>query len=125
SLFSLTFSPDGTVLAAPSGDRTVKIWDVEGFSERDPLVAHTDGVFAAAFLPGNALVTASDDHTARVWDLSEGTVQKVVARPGGYLSSLAVSPDGRALAVAAWDHTIRLHDAADGREVRVLTGGDG
>jgi len=53
------------------------------------------------------LVTASDDKTARVWELSSGRLLQTLRPPlgpgnEGKLYSVALSPDGETVAVAGW-----------------------
>jgi WD40 repeat protein len=69
SVSSLGFSPDGETVASGAGDQAVKLWDVKTGRERATLKGHTDRVMAAAFSPsdGKTLVTASLDHTVRLW----------------------------------------------------------
>ncbi len=56
---------------------------------------------------GTVLVTASEDKTARVWDLATGELKKVLRVPldqaeDGMLFAVAVSPDGRTAALGGW-----------------------
>ncbi len=84
----------------------------------------------AAYPAGRWLVSASDDKTARVWDLAKGRLVSVLRFPigagnEGKLNSVAVSPDGRLVAVGGWtgyewdkSNSIYLFDRASGRLVR-------
>ena len=77
------------------------------------------------------LVTASDDKTARVWNLATGellTVLRPPLGPGneGKLFAVAIAPDGATVATAGWsaepDHDIYLFDRASGRLQRRIPG---
>lgn len=53
------------------------------------------------------LATASTDKTAKIWDLSKGTLLRTIRVPiaaghEGKVNAVALSPDGRTLAVAGW-----------------------
>lgn len=77
------------------------------------------------------LVTASEDKTARVWNLATGellTVLRPPLGPGneGKVYAVAIAPDGATVATAGWsrvhDNDIYLFDRASGRLQRRITG---
>lgn len=80
------------------------------------------------------LVSASDDKTARVWDLATGKLLQTLRPPlgegnEGKLYAVAIAPDGGTIALAGWtgyewDGTISLYlfDHASGKLTRRLPG---
>jgi dipeptidyl aminopeptidase/acylaminoacyl peptidase len=69
---SPAFSPDGSRLVTTSvgDDHSAIVWDVASGRLVAALKGHTAVVNSAAFSPdGNRVVTASDDKTAKIWDL--------------------------------------------------------
>jgi len=82
-------------------------------------------VRSVAFSPdGNTLVTAGDDRTARLWDLTDRTAPRPLGQPltghTGPVRSVAFSPDGNALVTAGSDGTARLWDLTDRTAPRPL-----
>jgi conflict system STAND superfamily ATPase/WD40 domain-containing protein len=78
---------------------------------------HTGSVYAAVFSPdGRKLVTASFDHTARLWDVTDTHHPSALATIAGHAGAVvpvAFSPDGHTLATASGDRTARLWDITD------------
>jgi len=89
---------------------------------------------------GRWLVTASDDKTARVWDLSNGQLLNTLRLPiglgnEGRLYAVAISPDGETVALGGWTQfnngagtpavdgmDIFLYNRATGQLLRRLSG---
>ena len=68
-VLGVAFSPDGTLLATASHDKTARLWDPATGEHLRTLTGHTDPVLGVAFSPdGTLLATASHDKTARLWD---------------------------------------------------------
>lgn len=66
-------SPDVQQLATASSDRTVKLWNLDGFGLDRTLAGHSRWVWDCVFSVDAAyLVSASSDATAKLWDLSTG-----------------------------------------------------
>ena len=87
------------------------------------LVGHTGGVHTCAVSPdGRRIVSASGDHTLKLWDAQTGAELATLA---GHLKSVwacAVSPDGRRVVSTSEDHTLRLWDAQTGTATATLAG---
>ena len=110
---AVEFSPDGSRLVVPALDGTIHLVPVEGSGPVRVLRGHTDLVWTARFSPdGRRVVSASDDRTARIWDLASGT-STVLSHPERVLGA-DFSPDGRRVATAGQDGVLRIWDADGG-----------
>jgi WD40 repeat protein/serine/threonine protein kinase len=73
---------------------------------------------------GDQLLTASDDGTARSWDLANGR-QLLVLRHGGEVYDARFSPDGSLIVTASQDKTARIWDSRTGACLREIKQRDG
>ena len=123
SIFGINVSPDGNRIATASGDKTVKLWSLNGEEIRE-LKGHGDWVYDVTFSPnGEAIATASKDKTAKLWSL-DGTVLATFLGHTAPVYAVRISPDGQQIATASFDGTVRLWDRT-GQERAILNGHQG
>src|SRR6185295_8910970 len=98
----VAFSSDGQLAAA--GFEEVRLWDAHGRPRR---LATEGGVTGVAFSPdAHRLAAASDDGTARWWELPAGAVH-ALAHKGDGSRDLRFSSDGTRL-LATRGETVRV-----------------
>jgi WD40 repeat protein/DNA-binding winged helix-turn-helix (wHTH) protein len=84
---------------------------------------HDAGVESAMFSPdGQWVLTASDDHTARVWSSKDGRLLATLLGHTDKIIYAEFSPDAQRIVTASLDHTARVWNAADGRPLVTLQG---
>ena len=125
-MHSVTFSGDGTKLAAAGGDGSILIFDVNT-GDKEEIKAHSDKVFSVAFHPdGNLLASAGADKNVKVWDLArERPLFEKSGRAGNFAGlayALAFSHDGKRLAYGSDEQTIRVCTVPSGQRVFDLPG---
>ena len=76
-------------------------------------------------LDGVRIVTASDDGTARVWDVSSGAELRIFAGHKTWVYDATFSRDGARILTASDDRTARVWDVASGAELLRLSGHEG
>jgi WD40 repeat protein len=90
---------------------------------RAAMRGHTNAVSNAAFSPdGTLVVTASEDHTARIWQANTGQSLAQLDRHKAGVTKTVFSPDGQLVVTASADGTARLWKAATGESVVELRG---
>ncbi|MHC5722455.1 MAG: WD40 repeat domain-containing protein, partial [Nostoc sp.] len=76
---------------------------------------------SASFSPdGKRIVTASQDGTARVWDISGKQLAELQGHTGSVISA-SFSPDGKRIVTASIDKTARVWDIS-GKQLAELKG---
>ena len=110
----VTFSPDGTLVGAASGEGTARVWETSTGTETAIMIGHQNQLSSVDFNPsGTALVSASSDGTARVWGASGGRAGRILAVLAGHRAPVVAAvfaPDGRSVLTAGEDGTARVWD---------------
>jgi WD40 repeat protein len=87
------------------------------------LEGHTNAVFGVAITPdGRLAVSASHDHTLKVWDLATGQEVHTLQGHTDEVHGVAVTPDGRIVVSTSYDRTLKVWDLATGHAVHTLRG---
>jgi WD40 repeat protein len=132
---SVSFSPDGKMVAASSYRGMLQIWDTETKELNQTIIFPGSGnqlMMTVAYSPDSQyLASATFDGQVGVWRVSDGKLQYIydgsslnerIGNGEAYYDNLAWSPDGQILAFAASDGTVLLINASDGKLLKRLEG---
>ena len=76
---ALCFSPDSSVLASGSEDKTIRLWDPNAGHLKTIFAGHSGKVHGLAFIgSGTILFSASKDKTVMEWDMIRGEHRKTL-----------------------------------------------
>ena len=77
--------------------------------------SHTDNVQGVAWSPdGKRIASASEDHTAQVWNAVDGSNPFTYKSHTDYVRDVVWSPDGKRIASASFDGTVQVWNSVDG-----------
>jgi len=120
----LTWSPDGTTIAVGGELQDLYLFATAATTPAEPRIlrGHSDPIYMVDWsADGRRILSASDDGTAKVWDLVTGGVQTLRGHEDDVYGA-AFSPDESLVATASLDGTARVWPVG-ATGVRVL-GGD-
>jgi WD40 repeat protein len=119
---SVSFTPDGSLLAGGSTDGTVSIWQVSDGSLVNTLKNHTREITSVFFSSdGQVLFSASQDGNVRMINVSDGKSNQTFA--GQFIVDATISTDGKTL--VTYDsslYKLTLWDVQSGKKSNTIDG---
>ncbi len=95
----------------------------KAFPEPLGIFKHEGSVEVVRYSPdGRRILSASYDHTARVWNAEDGRLLATLQGHTDNIEDASFSPDGKYIVTASYDKTARIWNSADGRLLTVLKG---
>jgi platelet-activating factor acetylhydrolase IB subunit alpha len=137
---AVTFTPRGTHLASCSTDLSIKLWDFTTFSCLRTLRGHDHTISSVKFLPSfdvvsqtnstsgfsaalagaQHLLSASRDHTVKLWDAETGFCDHTFFEHNDWVRCLAVRQcDGALWASAGNDQVIHVYGSSKNHVVEL------
>ncbi|KAK7320022.1 hypothetical protein RJT34_04751 [Clitoria ternatea] len=101
------------VLAAAGRDVVANIWDIRASRQMQRLSGHTQWIRSIRMV-GDTVITGSDDWTARIWSVSRGTCDAVLACHAGPISCVEYSSLDRGIITGSTDGLLRFWENDDG-----------
>ena len=114
---TVSFSPDGSLVASGGDDNTVRIRDVTT-GEGAVLGEHDRPVRSVAFSPDGTLLASGADLAVNLWALETRERLATLQGEGRDVRTVAFAPDGTRLAAGTKDGRIGLWDVSEWRQPR-------
>jgi WD40 repeat protein len=133
-IWSVDFSPDGTLLATAASDGNVYVWDLRSARKaRDIPVQEGGIVYCVRFAPGGTLLTSSGSDVNRkscapkisLWNVADGRLIRTFDKPVHTCHSLRLIDRGRkVIAGGQWGGggDISIWDMDTGKRLRTFDG---
>ncbi|XP_024991389.1 DENN domain and WD repeat-containing protein SCD1 isoform X3 [Cynara cardunculus var. scolymus] len=101
------------VLAAAGRDAVANIWDIRSGRQMHKLLGHSKWIRSIRMV-GDTVITGSDDWTARMWSISRGTCDAVLACHAGPVLCVEYSKSDRGVITGSSDGLVRFWENEDG-----------
>jgi RNA polymerase sigma factor (sigma-70 family) len=114
-LYSVVFSPDGSILATGGFAGGIQLWDTATGNCRATVKLGNSAVRSLAFAPDGKVLALCEERTGtRLWDVALGR-ESFLANSSSSATAPVFSPDERLMAVNSLDGEVVLWDRATGQ----------
>lgn len=101
------------ILAAGGRDAIGNVWDIRAGRQMHKLLGHTKWIRSIRMV-GDTVLTGSDDWTARMWSVSRGTCDAVLACHAGPVQCVEYSATDKGIVTGSTDGLLRFWENEDG-----------
>jgi WD40 repeat protein len=123
ALYSIAFSPDGTLLLAGDMHGAINVWQIANDQLLLNWQAHAGCVMRVVWHPnGQIFASGGGDPVIRIWDSQTKQCLQILTGHREFVFSLAWSPDGQWFASSSADRTIKLWNSQTGECLKTLEG---
>jgi WD40 repeat protein len=130
-LFFAGFSPDGKHILTAGKDRQARLYRYDAnekvWSWQSVFRGHAEGIYSAAFAPGNRVATASGDRTVRLWVTAkdQALLDARIIQEETSFASIGWSSDGTRVVAAGGDNAGWVWESETGKRLQKLAGHTG
>jgi WD40 repeat protein len=123
------WSPDGTRIARPFDDGSIRVWDVASReeicrSQRTTNSSHTAITYLAWSPRGDRILTGAEDGGVEIWDPTSGQLLIATRGHDDFVMGVSWSPDGQRALSCARDLKAIVWNTRSGDALTVFTGQD-
>ncbi|KAK8954061.1 Protein SUPPRESSOR OF PHYA-105 1 [Platanthera zijinensis] len=101
------------ILAAAGRDIATNVWDIRAGRQMQKLLGHTKWIRSIRMV-GDIILTGSDDWTARLWSVSRGTCDAVLACHAGSILCVEYSPSDKGIITGSADGLVKIWENEEG-----------
>lgn len=106
-VYKASLSPDSTILAVATYDNNVYLYDYPSGKKHGELEGHEHSVRDVTFAPSGMLISCSNDHRVKAWDVNFLTELWSVKPHSRNVKSVAMSSDGSMIASCSNDGSVQ------------------
>jgi len=117
----IAFSSDGKRLVSCSEyGPAIKIWDVMTGTQQTTITSTNHEVSSVLFGPDDQHIIAGAGHHIELWSINPVELTRKFSGHRGYVSSIALDPDGQSIVSGNYDQTMRIWNIKTGEETMTL-----
>ncbi len=115
SIQTVTFHPEGKLLASGNSYGEVNLWKLETKQSFITIGKHDDNILSVAFSPdGNTLASGDEEGRLKLWDITTNKCIRVLQEYNSAVRALVWSPDSKTIA-SSIDNGVKLCSTETGK----------